>query len=85
MHRTFVVGLLGLLFSTGLVQAQTVTVESLLDEMLDRDGLARLPNPTYTCRQASSYDRKSIGPDKPDWFANADRSQFVRIEEWQAH
>ena len=49
--------------------------------MIDRDNLARFPVPAYTCSQASSYDRGTVAPDKPGWFANADRSQFVRVEE----
>jgi len=61
-------------------QAQTVSLETLLDEMVSRDGLARLPAPAYTCRQASSYDRDSVKRDGPGWYANWDRSQFVRIE-----
>ncbi|HID22384.1 MAG TPA: DUF2961 domain-containing protein, partial [Planctomycetaceae bacterium] len=58
-----------------------VSFESLLKEMIDRDRLARVPHPFYLCRQASSYDRDSVAPDRPGWFANWDRSQFVRIEE----
>ncbi|MCI0492489.1 MAG: DUF2961 domain-containing protein, partial [Planctomycetes bacterium] len=65
--------------------AQSVTMESLLDEMVNREAIARYPSPTYTCRQASSYDRDSVAPDKPGWFANWDRSQFVRVEERQGH
>ncbi|RME92435.1 MAG: DUF2961 domain-containing protein, partial [Verrucomicrobia bacterium] len=58
-----------------------ISLESLLDEMVDRAALARLPDPPYTCRQASSYDRGTVAPDQPGWFANMDRSHFVRIEE----
>jgi hypothetical protein len=48
--------------------------------MLNRELISEFPNPSYTTQQFSSYDRKSVSPDKPDWFANADRSQFIRIE-----
>jgi hypothetical protein len=48
--------------------------------MLDRDRLARLPQPEYRTGQASSYDRRSVAPDKPGWFANNDTAQFVRVE-----
>jgi hypothetical protein len=34
----------------------------------------------YTQAQASSYDRHSISPDQPGWFANADASQYIRTE-----
>jgi hypothetical protein len=50
--------------------------------MLDRDAVARWPDPPYTCRQASSYDRKSKTPDDPaGWFANQDWSHFLRSEQ----
>ncbi len=58
-----------------------VDLGSLLDEMIDRDALARVPDPFFLCRQSSSYDRDTVAPDKPGWFANWDRSQFVRVEE----
>ncbi|WP_442482887.1 glycoside hydrolase family 172 protein [Aeoliella sp. SH292] len=62
--------------------AAPITIESLLHEMTDRDALARFPQPSYTCAQSSSYDRDSVSPnDGKSWFANWDRSQFVRIEE----
>ena len=54
----------------------TITLESLLAEMVNCDAMARWPEPLYTCRQASSYDRRRKGPDQPDWFANNDSSQF---------
>ncbi len=62
---------------------QPLSLESLLDEMVNRDTLAKFPQPAYTCRQASSYDRDTVAPDKPGWFANADRSQWIRIEQNQ--
>ncbi len=57
-----------------------VTLESLLAEMVDRDRLARLPEPPHDCRQASSYDRATVSRDAPGWYANADRSHFLRSE-----
>jgi hypothetical protein len=62
--------------------SETVTLRSLLEEMVDREALARFPSPAYTCRQFSSYDRDSDDPkDESTWFANWDRSQFLQIEE----
>ena len=59
-----------------------ITIETLLNDMVNRETLARLPAPSYTCRQASSYDRDAVSPDEQDtWYANWDRSQFVRTEE----
>lgn len=59
---------------------QEITTGSLLLEMIDRENIAEFPNPSFTLKQFSSYDRKSINPDQPGWFANADRSQFIRKE-----
>ncbi len=59
-----------------------VTTESILDEMTNLERLTRWPNPAYTCQQASSWDRQSKSPDDYDgWFANADRGQYLRVEE----
>lgn len=49
-----------------------VTFGSLLDDMTDLARLARLPEPVYWTVQFSSYDRRSISPDAPGWFNNAD-------------
>lgn len=57
-----------------------VTVRSLLAEMTDREEMARFPEPTYTSRQFSSYDRGSVAPDQPGWYANNDFSHFLRVE-----
>ncbi len=82
MRRAVVVlSWVGLLLTGSQAYAQTVSFGSLLDEMVNRDNLARLAVPAYTCSQASSYDRGSVAPDKPGWFANMDRSHFVRTEE----
>ena len=80
----FVLGGCGLLLPAAPGHAQErepVSLESLLSDMVDRDRLARLPNPAYVCRQFSSYDRDTVAPGKPGWFANWDRSQFIRVEE----
>ncbi|MCC6679164.1 MAG: DUF2961 domain-containing protein [Phycisphaerales bacterium] len=54
----------------------------MLREMVDREALARFPDPPYTCRQFSSYDRASVSPDQPEtWFANGDVNQYLRVEE----
>ncbi len=60
---------------------ETITLNSLLDEMVDREASARFPSPGYTCWQASSYDRASVSPDDAgSWQANNDRSFFIRSE-----
>ncbi|MFM9994815.1 MAG: glycoside hydrolase family 172 protein [Phycisphaerales bacterium] len=70
-----------------VIASPPVTFPSLLNEMIDRDAVARLPDPAYTCAQFSSYDRASTEPGRLDakgrdtWFANGDASQFLRVED----
>lgn len=72
---------LGLFASASSVAAEGVSIETLLQEMTDREQLARFPQPQYACLQASSYDRASHSPEDPaTWFNNKDRSQFIRTE-----
>lgn len=72
---------LGVMMTCAAVQAkEPVSVATLLAEMTDRAAVARFPDPAYTCKQASSYDRAAKSPEQ-DWFANGDASQFVRVEE----
>ena len=64
------------------VATAEVTLQSMLNEMIDPAALARLPMPAYKCGQASSYDRATKTPSDPaGWFANSDWSQFIRSEE----
>ncbi len=64
-----------------LVLAPNVSVDTLLPEMNDLHRLYKPPVPTYTCSQASSYDRRSKSPGNSDWFANGDAGHFVRQEQ----
>jgi len=68
-------------FIVGNAGGDVVTLESLLDEMVDRDALARLSEPGYECKQASSYQRLSVAPEEEGWYANQDWSHFIRKEE----
>lgn len=71
----------GVSFGCAAGQPPAVTLKSLLDEMVDRDRVARLPGPGFLCKQFSSYDRGAKTPDDPKgWFANADRGKFLRTE-----
>lgn len=66
------------------LEAGPVTTAGLIGEMTDLAGMAEFPEPAYTCRQFSSYDRKSTSPaDQGEgaWFANADHGQFLRVED----
>lgn len=60
--------------------APQVTLAGLIQDMTDPGTLTRYPDPAYITRQASSYDRASVKPGDPTWFANADAGQFIRHE-----
>ncbi|MFI5378827.1 MAG: glycoside hydrolase family 172 protein [Tepidisphaerales bacterium] len=65
-----------------VAQGKAITLESLLNEMIDRDAVARWPEPSFTAKQTSSYDRASKTPDDPKtWYANNDTSQFYGHED----
>ena len=63
------------------VNENEITTATLLEEIVDRDRMAQFPDPSYTCRQFSSYDRDAVAPGDISWFANSDRSMFIRTEE----
>ncbi len=63
------------------VRAEVITLKSLLQEMTNTESVARWPVPEFNCKQASSYDRQKVAPDKSGWFANADHTQYLRSEE----
>ncbi|MFM1941394.1 MAG: hypothetical protein RI897_376 [Verrucomicrobiota bacterium] len=68
----------GMLVSAAV--GERVTMERLLEEMVDLDGLAAFPDPAFRCLQSSSYDRASKSPEV-EWFANGDRGHYLRVEE----
>lgn len=62
------------------ITTNEVSIESLLKEMTDLDGIAKLSDLEYKTLQASSYSRKAKEVGKDGWFDNADASQFVRVD-----
>ena len=80
-YRFFVIVFL-LIFSQ-IVMAKEISFASLLQEMTNLEEVARWPIPSYSCGQFSSYDRNSTNPETPSWWANWDRSHFLRVEENQ--
>ena len=62
-------------------QPNEVNLTTLLNEMVDREQITRFPESGYQCLQACSYNRESVSPDKPGWFADSDGINFIRIEE----
>ena len=61
--------------------AADVTVKSMLGEMVDLGRLATAPDPFYIEAGSSSYDRASKTPGNPEWFANGDNTQYIRVED----
>jgi len=94
MTRYMTLALMAILGGSSLLSAQTVTLETLLRDMADRSALTRRPEPKYTAKGASSYDRASRVNNPADglyvekkgrdwgkgWFANRDFAQYVRTE-----
>ncbi len=81
MNSTFMRIILCLLLTPLVVVAtEPVTFDSLLTEMVNVESIARWPLQEFTCKQASSYDRAKVAPDKPGWFANNDNTQYIRSE-----
>jgi len=60
--------------------AVVVSLSSLLEEMADRDALARFPRSNYRQLQASSYHRASVRRGEPGWFADSDGVSSIREE-----
>lgn len=55
-----------------------VSYESLLDEIVCFKTASNFP--TYTAGQESSYDRRSVAPHAPGWWANDDGFGFIRTD-----
>lgn len=82
LHAISLLSIAALLFTAPGCSLTAVHTGTLLREMTDLTQLTQLPDPAFTCHQASSYDRKSTTPDDYEgWFANADYGQFVATEE----
>lgn len=75
----FVFGLILVVFFSSC-KNEKVTIETLLTEMTDRTQLTYFPENSYSLKQFSSYDRKTVSPDNTDWWANDDYTQFIREE-----
>lgn len=77
--------ILGLMTAVAVsAAADKVTFKSLLTEMTDLEALTHAPGPAFTCKQFSSYDRRSTDAKAltdENWFANGDRGQYLREEE----
>lgn len=66
---------------SGEISAQEITMQSLLREMVDREKITEFPTELpYRTLQASSYNRASVSPDQPGWFADSDGVSCIRTE-----
>jgi hypothetical protein len=62
-------------FISSPILAETVSMTSLLEEMVDRSDRARFPDPAFKLINFSSYNRASVSPDEyTGWFTNNDHS-----------
>ena len=60
---------------------EQVSMQSLLREIVDRKQLVEYPESIpYKAMQASSYNRASVSPDQPGWFADSDGVFCIRTE-----
>ena len=80
MKKRIIQSVLLILFISSGLQAQMITLETLLHEMTDPAALARFPEMEYQSLQASSYNRESVSPDQPGWFADSDGVAWIRDE-----
>lgn len=68
------------LWPWGTNAAPSVDAATLLEQMTNLQELAEFPDPPFTCKQFSSYDRASKSLNEA-WFANGDAGQFIRVEQ----
>lgn len=57
-----------------------VSLETMLDEMVSYDTPTSFPAIGFRAAQVSSYDRRTVSPDLPGWFANDDGAGFERLD-----
>ena len=73
-----------LCFESPSMASDKVMVSTLLDEMISFEKATEFPEPYYTCKMVSSYDRRTVSPDKDWWYASgycsgASRKSDVRL------
>lgn len=71
-YSLFYASLISILIPACQRQGQTITMNELLDEMVDLNRLPEISSPNYRTVQFSSYDRRSKTPADTTWFANED-------------
>jgi hypothetical protein len=81
IYQLFLVGMILISGSALSQKTQEISISTMLEEMVDRDVITQFPQDNYQSLQASSYNRESVSPDKPGWFADSDGVSFIRTEE----
>lgn len=76
----FANGMLTLLKKRGGEPLPVITLQSLLQEMGERTVVTYWPEQEYKSLQSSSYNRASVAPDQPGWFADSDGVAWIREE-----
>ena len=66
--------------TTVIAQQKTITIGTLLSDMVNKDLDVCFPVPYYTSKLQTSYDRRSVIPNTPSWHASDDGSGFIRYE-----
>ncbi|MEA1899054.1 MAG: glycoside hydrolase family 172 protein [Bacteroidota bacterium] len=80
MNRINLFSVIAVLFLFAACDNKLITLDTLLEEMVDKSAVSYFPEQEYSLKQFSSYDRKSVSPEDENWWANADWTQFVREE-----
>jgi hypothetical protein len=57
-----------------------ISFVSLLEELTNTSAIAQWPSSEHQSLQASSYNRASVAPDQPGWFADSDGVSWIREE-----
>lgn len=75
-HVTQLLVTLATLFTASCLRAdEPISIQSLLNEVIDRDAVARFPATGFRLKQNSSYNRASKTPeDANGWFNNKDNN-----------
>lgn len=81
LNQILILLIIPIIISCGVSDKDEITITTLLEEMVDRDAITQFPENGYKTLQASSYNRESVSPDKPGWFADSDGVYCIRTEE----
>ena len=80
LYFRYAAALIAVAMSVSCYGTPEITMETLLDEMVSRDAVTYFPEHVWSQKQASSYDRRSVSPDAPGWFANRDWTGYERLD-----